>query len=61
MRAIVGAFLLARFQPVRNLSVTGVSGTALTTASRMRATSGSSCISAEPAITLHTFWPGSPC
>jgi hypothetical protein len=29
MRAIIGAFLLARFQPVRNLSVTGVSGTAL--------------------------------
>ena len=60
IRAIVGAFLLARFQPVRNLSVTGVSGTAFTTASRMRATRGSSCISAEPAMTLHTFLAGQP-
>ena len=60
MRASIGAFLFARFQPVRIFSVTGVSGTACTTASRMRATSGSSCISAEPAITLQIFFAGQP-
>ena len=46
-------------QPVRILSVTGTS-TARTTASRMRATSGSSCSSAEPAATLQTFLAGQP-
>ena len=60
MRAMVGALRLARFQPVRNLSVTGVSGMAPTTASRILPTSSSSCISAEPAITLHTFLAGQP-
>jgi hypothetical protein len=60
MRAMVGAFLLAMFQPVRNLRVTGVFGTAATTASRMRPTCSSSCISAEPAMTLQTFLAGQP-
>ena len=44
----------------RIFNVTGVSGTALTTASRMRPTSGSSCNSAEPAITLQIFFAGQP-
>ena len=57
--ATVTALRLLRSQPVRILSVTGTS-TALTTASRMRATSGSSFSSAEPAITLHTFFAGQP-
>ena len=51
---------MAMFQPVRNFSVTGVSGTAPTTASRIWPTSISSCISAEPAITLQTFLAGQP-
>ena len=46
-------------QPVRTFSVTGTS-TAPTTASRMRATSASSRISAEPAHALHTFFAGQP-
>jgi hypothetical protein len=60
MCAMVGALRFSRFQPVRNLSVTGTSGTAATTASRIFATSGSFCIRAEPAMTLHTFFAGQP-
>src|SRR5471032_2525615 len=53
------ALRFSLFQPVRILSVTGT-WTALTTASMMRATSGSSCSSAEPAKTLQIFFAGQP-
>ncbi|CAM5351010.1 hypothetical protein RLIN73S_07433 [Rhodanobacter lindaniclasticus] len=59
MRAMVRALRLSRFQPVRIFKVTGTA-TASTTALTMRATSGSSCSSAEPAHTLHTFLAGQP-
>ena len=48
IRAMFSAFLFSRSQPVRIFSVTGTS-TAPTTASTIRATSASSCSSAEPA------------
>ncbi|MNW15375.1 hypothetical protein D3C71_2138580 [compost metagenome] len=57
--AIASALRWSAAQPVRIFSVTGTS-TALTTASRMRATSASSRISAEPAQALHTFLAGQP-
>jgi len=59
MRAIAGALRCAASQPVRIFSVTGTS-TAATTASRMRATSASSRMSAEPAQALQTFFAGQP-
>src|SRR5690606_29723975 len=59
MRAIASALRWPAAQPVRILSVTGTS-TAATTASRMRATSASSRISAEPAQALQTFLAGQP-
>src|SRR5690606_4746066 len=59
MRAISGALRCTASQPVRIFSVTGTS-TAPTTASRIRATSSSSRISAEPAQALHTFFAGQP-
>ena len=59
MRAIARALRFSLLQPVRNLRVTGTS-TALTTASTMRATSGSSLRSAEPAATLQIFLAGQP-
>jgi hypothetical protein len=59
MRAINGPLRWSQSQPVRIFSVTGTS-TALTTASRMRTTSCSSRISAEPAQALHTFLAGQP-
>ena len=59
IRAMRTAFLFCRFQPVRILSVTGTV-TAATTAATIAATSGSSCSSAEPAATLHTFFAGQP-
>ncbi len=60
MRAMRGALRFWWSQPVRNLSVTGVFGTAATTAVRMRATRASSFISAEPAMTLQIFLAGQP-
>ena len=57
--ATITALRLLRSHPVRILSVTGTS-TAPTTRSSMRATSGSSLSSAEPAITLQTFFAGQP-
>lgn len=61
MRATVSALRCSRSQPVRILSVTGTrSPTAPTTASTMRATSGSFCSRAEPAATLQTFLAGQP-
>jgi hypothetical protein len=59
MRAMAGALRTSAHQPVRIFSVTGTS-TAPTTASKMRATSASSRISAEPAQALHTFLAGQP-
>jgi hypothetical protein len=57
--AILTALRLSRSHPVRILSVTGAS-TERTTDSRMRTTSGSSFSSAEPAMTLQTFFAGHP-
>ncbi len=57
--AMVTPLRLSRFQPVRIFSVTGT-GTACTTAATIRATRGSSCSSAEPDQTLHTFFAGHP-
>ena len=59
MRAMARALRCSLSQPVRIFSVTGTS-TASTTADRMRATSASSRISAEPAQVLHTFLAGQP-
>ena len=59
MRAMVGPLRWSQSQPVRIFSVTGTS-TAFTTVSRMRPTSASSRISAEPAQALQTFLAGQP-
>ena len=58
-RAMAATLRHVGSQPVRVLSVTGMS-TAETTASRMRATRRSSRSSAEPAATLQTFFAGHP-
>ncbi len=58
-RAIETALRLPRLHPVRILSVTGTPAAA-TTRARIARTSGSSCISAEPAARLQTFLAGQP-
>ena len=60
IRRMLGAFLFSTFQPVRILSVTGVSGTAFTTAVKIWPTRVSCWSRAEPAMTLHTFLAGQP-
>ena len=62
MRASATAFFSPAQRPVRIFSVTGTpcGAQAATTASTMRAASGSLLISAEPAHTLHTFLAGQP-
>ncbi len=62
MRASASAFFSLSQRPVRIFSVTGTpcGAQAATTASTMRAASGSLLISAEPAQTLHTFFAGQP-
>lgn len=57
--ATVTPLRLSRSQPVRIFRVTGTS-TALTTASRISATSASSRSRADPAALLHTFFAGQP-
>ncbi len=57
--AMVTPFLWSLSQPVRVFRVTGI-GTALTTVVKIFSTSASSCINAEPAKRLQTFFAGQP-